>query len=71
MHEVVSRPVVVVVGAEVGLGVGRAGVLELGVAVVVHAVVPLGDEDAGVILVLLAEVELVVFVAAILLDGRA
>lgn len=65
MLQVVGGPVVVVVGAEVGLGVGRAGVLELCVAVVVHAVVPLGDEDAGVVLVELAELELIVLVAAV------
>lgn len=68
MLEVSSRPVVVVVGAEVRHRVGRAGVLELGVAGVEHGVVELAHEDADVVLVLLAETQLVIFVVKGVLD---
>lgn len=60
--QVVGSPVVVVVGPEVRLGVGRAGVLELSVAIIVHAVVPLAHKDTSMVLVLLAELELVILV---------
>lgn len=64
MLKVLSGPEVVIISAEVRLGVGRACVLELRVAVIVHAVVPLSNKDTGVVLILLAEVELIVLVAA-------
>lgn len=66
--EVVGRPEVVVVGAEVRVRGGRASVLELSVAVVVHAVVPLANKDTGVVLVLFAEAELIILVVEGVLD---
>lgn len=66
--EIVGSKEVVVVCAEVRDRVGGASVFELGVTVIVHAVVPFAHKDTGVVLILLAKVELIVSVGKGVLD---
>jgi hypothetical protein len=66
--KVVSSPKVEVISTEVGDRVGWASVLELSVAVVVHAVVPLADKDTSMILVLDTKAKPVTLIIKCVLD---
>lgn len=63
MHKVLVRPPVEVVGTVVRVRGRRASVLELRVAIIVHAVMPFRYKDTRMVLELLAEAELVALVA--------